>query len=152
LAIESINRRNPSTVLHPANSADLALVLNNPLIRGNNVTTIEAIIFSGGHGDRRRPGQLGGLNFGEITVRNNNLSGITVFFPDCELGVPASRRILETSLGGNVTIHAFDFNSHEPDVADFIFLAADHQDTPHRLIDFFGDIRRSVFFGRPRPQ
>jgi len=39
-----------------------------------------------------------------------------------------------------------------PDVADFIFIAADHQDTPHRLIDFFGDIRRSSRFRGHRPQ
>jgi len=88
-----------------------------------------------------------------IQVKNNNLSGITVFFPDCRLGTWHSMRILQNRLGADVTIHAFNFDSYDRDVANFIRQAATNQNSPENLYRFFRAIRRVVFWRlEPVPQ
>jgi hypothetical protein len=146
----TIEQRNRSTVLHPANEADLEIALNSPFIRGDGFVEVQVIIFSGGHGDRRSPGVLGGLDFRKIRVENNNLRNINAFFPDCELGTEPSLRILRASLGGGVNIRAFNFRSYANAVADFISRAAIAQQYPQineNLIPRFRQIRRVVARG-----
>ena len=75
-------------------------------------------------------------------MQNNNLSGITVFFPDCELGTVESMRILANNLGLDARyIYAFDFLSTELSVAHFILRARQHQNSPQALPGLFRRIR-----------
>ncbi|GHU09275.1 hypothetical protein FACS1894151_06700 [Spirochaetia bacterium] len=123
------------TVLHPQNSADLNIVLNN-----GNFNDVTTIIISGGHGTKTAPGQMGGLNFAEINVSNNNLSGINVYFPDCSLGTEASKEILANSLGTGVNINAKPYDTNETSVARFIDNASSSPNEKNRIQSAFRDV------------
>jgi hypothetical protein len=135
-----IERSFGSTVLHPPNDSDVQIILNHRNVKSN----VMAIIVTGGHGDRGRPGQIGGLNFRNIRVSNNNLSGKVVYFPDCSLGTPRSMNILQRSLGSDVRIYAKEWTTLQTSVADFILGAARSQNRPEGLPRLFGYIRRAL--------
>ena len=61
-------------------------------------------------------------------------------------------RILRNRLGGSETIHAFNFNSYTPHVAEFIKLAAANQNSPEKLLDFFRQIHRQTWMLQVLPQ
>jgi hypothetical protein len=117
--LDAIENQGIATVLHPANSADLNRALNE-----GDMSHFAAIIITGGHGKKSLPGQIGNLNFAEIKVTGNKLKGIHVYFPDCSLGTPKSMQILRSSLGSEAVIHAFDFDTLERTVSEFIKQAA----------------------------
>ena len=130
-----------STVLHPGNEIDLSAALN--AIRAINesrepgANRIQSIVFTGGHGNRS--GTLGLISFNFLRVEPSSLSGIHVFFPDCQLG--QARGMLEIRLGGGVIIHAFERDSIEFSAARFIQNAARNQNSPPEvLIGFFNRI------------
>jgi RHS repeat-associated protein len=110
---------NRGTVLHPGNTADLNTVLNN-----GNFNGVNNIVVTGGHGSLNQPGQVGRLDFNNVSVNNGNLDGKNMYFPDCSLGAPESKEVLEKALGSDVNINAKDYNTSEYDVVRFLETAA----------------------------
>jgi len=134
-----IQTRFNSTVFHPSNNHDVEIILNHRNIKSR----VEAIIISGGHGHRNKPGRIGGLDFREITVSDNNLAGKSIYFPDCSLGTINSLNILKRSLGSSASIEAKDFDTNARSVAQFILNAAEFQNRPEELPRLFSYITRA---------
>jgi RHS repeat-associated protein len=127
-----------ATVLHPANASDLSTVLNQ-----GNFNGVDNVVVSGGHGSAKDPGQVGKLDFSDVSVTNGNLSGIDVYFPDCSLGTSESQGILQNALGPDVNIHAKDYDTLETSVRDFLNTAADTGISQRVVDSSFNGIRKS---------